>query len=61
MFQVVIESGTEAKDYETVPIDVGSPVNKDMAFDNSKEHVYVVTLKKVRVLLEFKQYIVHSA
>ena len=47
VLQVVIESGTVAKEYETIPIDVGSPVNKDMAFDRPKEHVYVMTAKKV--------------
>ena len=47
VLQVVIESGDEAKEYESVVIEEGSPINPDMGFDRAGEHIYVMTLKQV--------------
>ena len=47
--QVVIESATSAHEYETVTVDAGSSIARDMDFDRSQTHVYVMSERKVRV------------
>ena len=47
MFQMVVNTGTNATEYETVVVDEGNRVNRDMAFDHSGSYVYVVTTRKV--------------
>ena len=46
-FQVAVESGESAFEYESISIQDNSPVNTDMAFDRSRSHIYVMTQKKV--------------
>ena len=47
VLQVVIDSPQTAVEYESMTVDAGSPVNADITFDRSKNHVYVMTDKKV--------------
>ena len=47
-FQVVIENGSAALEYETISIDAGSSINTDMGFDRSFTHVYAMSEKKVQ-------------
>ena len=44
---MVIESATNAHEYEAVPVDPDSPIARDMDFDRSESHVYVMSEKKV--------------
>ena len=44
---MVIESATNAHEYETVAVDPDSPIARDMDFDRSESHVYVMSEKKV--------------
>ncbi|KAH8272469.1 hypothetical protein KR044_006353, partial [Drosophila immigrans] len=45
--KVVIESSTIANEYASLPVDLGSPVNKDMQFDNQNLYIYVMSEQKV--------------
>ena len=47
VFQIVVNTGTNATEYEEVEVEAGSRVNRDMAFDHTGDFVYVVTLRKV--------------
>ena len=47
MFQIVVNTGTNATEYEEAEVVEGSRVNRDMAFDHTGDFVYVVTLRKV--------------
>ena len=46
-FQIVVNTGTNATEYEEAEVVEGSRVNRDMAFDHTGDFVYVVTLRKV--------------
>ena len=46
----MIESATNAHEYETVAVDPDSPIARDMDFDRSESHVYVMSEKKVSPL-----------
>ena len=47
MFQISLESKSEANIYETVTVQANRPVNKDLNFDEEREHLYVMTDKRV--------------
>lgn len=42
-----METVTKASEYSDIVIDEGSPINADMVFDKAKNHLYVMTEKKV--------------
>ncbi|CAH1783359.1 unnamed protein product [Owenia fusiformis] len=45
--KVVIETKDRAEEYEDVVIEEGEPIKKDMPFDRSKKHLYIMTNKKI--------------
>ncbi|XP_055858315.1 plexin-A4 isoform X1 [Episyrphus balteatus] len=50
--KIVVESASSAIEYANIPINIGSPINSDMHFDNQKLHIYVMSrhgVSKVKV------------
>lgn len=45
--KIVVESSTVANEYAEIPISVGSPILKDMLFDNQNMHLYVMSRSQV--------------
>ncbi|GBM25044.1 hypothetical protein AVEN_189289-1, partial [Araneus ventricosus] len=46
----VVETVVKASEYADLVIDEGNPINADMVFDKAKNHLYVMTEKRVRRL-----------
>ncbi|GBO43723.1 Plexin-A2, partial [Araneus ventricosus] len=46
----VVETAVKASEYADLVIDEGSPVNADMVFDKHKNHLYVMTEKRVTMV-----------
>uniref|UniRef100_A0A1A9VAI8 Sema domain-containing protein n=1 Tax=Glossina austeni TaxID=7395 RepID=A0A1A9VAI8_GLOAU len=45
--KVVVESSTVANEYANIPINIGSPINRDMHFDNQNLHIYLMSRTQV--------------
>lgn len=45
--KIVVESANSAIEYANIPINIGSPINSDMHFDNQKLHIYVMSKQRV--------------
>ncbi|XP_054724986.1 plexin A3-like isoform X2 [Uloborus diversus] len=48
--KAVVETVTKASEYSDLVIDEGNPVNADMVFDKAKNHLYVMTEKRVTMV-----------
>ena len=48
--KVVVESVTNAREYDMVGVNQDSPIARDMNFDRSKSHVYVMSKEKVSMV-----------
>jgi len=49
--KVVLESGLKATEYDSSQLEPGSQIKRDMAFDQSHQHLYVLTNSRVRMRL----------
>ncbi|GBN87525.1 hypothetical protein AVEN_232499-1 [Araneus ventricosus] len=49
-FQAVVETVLKASEYADLVIDERSPVNAEMVFDRAKNHLYVMTEKRVTMV-----------
>lgn len=45
--KIVVESSTVANEYADIPISIGSPIQRDMHFDNQNMHLYVMSRSQV--------------
>ncbi|KAM7341328.1 plexin A [Cochliomyia hominivorax] len=45
--KIVVESSTVANEYANIPINIGSPIHRDMHFDNQNLHLYVMSQSQV--------------
>ncbi|XP_076304731.1 plexin-A2-like isoform X2 [Tachypleus tridentatus] len=48
--KATVDSVVRAFEYSDMPIDEGSPVNPDMLFDPSRNHIYIMTEKRVTMV-----------
>ncbi len=48
LLQVFLHANGTGTKYDTVEVDVGSPINADLLLDSTKQNVYVLTERKVR-------------
>ncbi|XP_055945383.1 plexin A3-like isoform X2 [Argiope bruennichi] len=48
--KAVVETVVKASEYADLVIDEGSPINADMVFDKAKNHLYVMTEKRVTMV-----------
>lgn len=48
LLQVFLHANGTGTKYDTVEVDVESPINADLLLDSTKQNVYVLTERKVR-------------
>ncbi len=48
LLQVFLHANGTSTKYDTVEVDVESPINADLLLDSTKQNVYVLTERKVR-------------
>ncbi len=68
LLQVFLHANGTGTKYDTVEVDVGSPINADLLLDSTKQNVYVLTERKVRETNNFlstasnwnKRHLLHS-
>lgn len=54
LLQVFLHANGTSTKYDTVEVDVESPINADLLLDSTKQNVYVLTERKVRETNNFQ-------